>query len=239
MTRPHLHRLTPPTLGKLAATGLVLALLSACAAPGDKPDLAQAPRTDTEQWASRVQVDSRPDEVLLVPHADGLSPNQALAVDGLLARWREAEGREIVVSAPVGGPDSGVAGNMAFAARQRLVAMGAPATAVRIVGYDAGATPGAPLKVGFLRYHASVPQCGGWENITATKDNKPYENFGCAVTANMAAQLANPEDLLRPRDSTPASAQRRDDVFGKYRKGEVTSSAKDDQATGVVSKAVN
>jgi pilus assembly protein CpaD len=236
MTRPHLHRLTPPTLSKLAATGLVLALLSACAAPGDKPDLAQAPRTDTEQWASRVQVDSRPDEILLAPHAAGLSPNQAQAVDGLLARWRQAEGREILVSAPVGGPDSGVAGAMAYAVRLRLVAMGAPATAVRVVGYDAGPAPGAPLKVGFPRYHASVPQCGGWENITATKDNKPYENFGCALTANMAAQVANPEDLIRPRDSTPVDAQRRDTVFDKYRKGENTASAKEDQATGAVSK---
>ena len=239
MTRPHLHRLTPRTLSKLAATGLVLALLSACAAPSDKPDLAEGPRTGTEQWTSRVQIDSRPDEVLLVPHAEGLSPNQAQAVDALLARWREAEGREILVSAPVGGPDSGVAGAMAYAARQRLVAMGAPATAVRIVGYDAGPAPGAPLKVGFLRYHASVPQCGGWDNITATKDNKPYENFGCAVTANIAAQVANPEDLLRPRDTTPPSAQRRDTVFDKYRKGENTASAKEDQASGTVSKAVN
>ncbi|CAN5607601.1 CpaD family pilus assembly protein [soil metagenome] len=239
MTRPHLHRPSPATLSKLAATGLALALLSACAAPGGKPDLAETPRIGAEQWASRVQVDARPDEILLVPHAEGLSPNQAQAVDGLLARWRDAEGREILISAPTGGPDSSVAGAMAYAARQRLVALGAPATAVRIVGYDAGPAPGAPLKVGFLRYHASVPQCGGWENIAATKDNKAYDNFGCAVTANMAAQLANPEDLLRPRDSTPASAQRRDTVFENYRKGEVTSSAKDDQATGVVSKAVN
>ena len=239
MTRPNLHRLSPRTLCKVAATGAVLALLSACATPSDAPELAAAPRTDTEQWTSRVQVDSRPDEILLVPHAEGLSANQAQAIDGLLGRWMQAEGREILVSAPVGGPDSGVAGNMAFAARQRLVAMGAPATAVRIVGYDAGAAPGAPLKVGFLRYHASIPQCGGWDNITATKDNRPYESFGCAVTANMAAQIANPEDLLRPRDSTPASAARRDTVFDKYRKGETTASAKEDQANGAVSKAVN
>ena len=55
----------------------------------------------------------------------------------------------------------------------------------------------------------------------------------------MAAQIANPEDLIRPRDSTPADAGRRDTVLGKYRKGDVTASAKDEQATGVVSKAVN
>jgi pilus assembly protein CpaD len=128
---------------------------------------------------------------------------------------------------------------MAFAARTRLVGMGAPAAAVRIVGYDAGGAPNAPLKVGFPRYRASIPQCGGWDNITATRGNNAYENFGCAVTANMAAQIANPEDLLGPRDSTPADAGRRDTVMGKYRKGETTASAKEEQATGAVSKAVN
>lgn len=238
MTRPHLHRLTPPTFPKLAATGLALALLTACASTGEEARMA-TPRINTEQWADRVQVDARPDELLLVPHAEGLSPTQDQALDRLLGRWLEAEAREIVISAPVGGPNSDAPGRMAVAARARLIGMGAPAVAVRIAGYDAGGAPNAPLKVGFLRYQASIPQCGGWNNITATAGNKPYENFGCAVTANMAAQIANPEDLLGPRDSTPADAGRRDIVMGKYRKGETTASAKEEQATGAVSKAVN
>jgi pilus assembly protein CpaD len=59
------------------------------------------------------------------------------------------------------------------------------------------------------------------------------------VTANLAAQVANPEDLLGPRDETPIDSGRRATVLDKYRKGEVTSSAKDEQSNGVVSKAVN
>ena len=239
MTRPHLHRLTPLTFSKRAATGLALALLTACASTGQPPETAAAARTDTEQWTSRAQVDIHPDEILLASHAEGLSPAQDQALDGFLTRWLEAEAREILVSAPVGGPNSDASGRMAFAARTRLVGMGAPAAAVRIVGYDAGGAPNAPLKVGFLRYRAAIPQCGGWENVTATRDNKPYENFGCAVSANMVAQIANPEDLLRPRDSTPADAGRRDTVINKYRKGETSASAKEEQAAGAVSKVVN
>jgi len=238
MTRPHPSSslLTAP---KLAAAGLILALLAACAGPAAGPETAVAPRSASDKWEDRVRIDSRPDEVLLALHAGGLSAAQTQALDELVGRWMAVEAREIVVNAPIGGASGEMAGRMAMAARQRLVAMGAPATKVRVTGYDAGGAPDAPLRVGFLRFTASVPKCGGWENLAATRDNTAYENFGCAVTANMAAQVANPEDLLGPRVETPIDSGRRATVLDKYRKGEVTSSAKDEQSNGVVSKAVH
>jgi pilus assembly protein CpaD len=51
-------------------------------------------------------------------------------------------------------------------------------------------------------------------------------------------QLANPEDLITPRTMDPADPGRRAVVFDKYRKGQVTSSAKDTQASGAVSQAI-
>src|SRR4051812_2420868 len=212
MTRP--HPLSSPiplrtACVKLAALGLVLTSLAACASPAG-PETAIGPRTETERWNDRVQIESHPDEVLLALHAEGLSAAQNQALDGLLGRWLAAEAREIVVSAPVG---SEVAGRMAMTARQRLVAMGAPAASVRVVGYDAAGAPAAPLKVGFLRFVAQVPQCGAWDNITATRNNTAYENFGCAVTANIAAQVANPQDLLSPRAESPIDSGRRATVL--------------------------
>ncbi|MBO9707046.1 MAG: CpaD family pilus assembly protein [Caulobacter sp.] len=222
----------------MAAAAVTVTGLAACASTA--PDPATTPRLDTQKWEQRVQVEAHPDEILLVPHAEGLSLNQQQALDALLQRWLELGAREIVVSAPVGSAQADVAGRMAGFVRARLVGLGAPASAVRIVGYDATSAPNAPLKVGFLRHEAVVPRCGmNWENVTATAGNQAYENFGCAVAANMAAQTANAEDLLRPRDQTPPSASRRDTVINKYRKGETTASARDEQAVGAVSKAVN
>lgn len=243
MTRPHpsshpVSLLAPRLAPKLTMAGLALALLSACASTGGS-ETAALPSTETAQWNDRVHVDAHPDEVLLALHAEGLSAAQNQALDGLVQRWLTAEAREIVVSAPTGGTTGEVAGRMAVAARQRLIAMGAPPAKVRVMGYDAAGAPAAPLRVGFLRYTAQIPQCGAWENITGTRNNVAYENFGCAVTANIAAQVANPEDLLGPRDMTPADSGRRANVLDKYRKGEVTSSAKDEQSNGVVSKAIN
>ena len=52
-----------------------------------------------------------------------------------------------------------------------------------------------------------------------TYDNEGYPEFGCAVTANIAAQIADPADLLAPRASDAPDAQRRQVVLDKYRQG--------------------
>ena len=61
-------------------------------------------------------------------------------------------------------------------------------------------------------------------------------NFGCANTANIAALIANPADLIAPRDvRIRRDAARRETVLTKYRQGQITSTPKDEQASGVVS----
>lgn len=216
-------------------TGLWLAAVASLCACASAPVSAPAPQaaTETQTWAERVKVTPAPDEILLAVHATGLSDNQRVALQALVGRWLQAEGRELVVTAPVD------AGAMAVQVRERLIFLGAPAAQVRIVGADPALPREPVLRVGFVRHEAQIPKCGqAWESLTATRENKAYENFGCAVAANMAAQVANPEDLVRPRDMAPADAGRRDTVMGKYRRGEITSSARDDQASGAISKAI-
>ena len=65
--------------------------------------------------------------------------------------------------------------------------------------------------------------------------NQSSGGFGCAITANMDAQVASPADRVRPADMGPADSQRRLFALDKYRKGEITSSAADEQAKGAVS----
>ncbi len=214
------------------------AALSACAsqppAPGSQGELA---RTPTELW--RANVESRPEEIQLAIRAQGLSPAQADALSTLVEAWRTAEGGAVTVQAPVGGPDPRAVSYSGESARAFLVGRGVPASNIRVVGYEAKGDPRAPLIVGFLRHTVDVPTCGRtWTNIAHSATNEVQPNFGCAVTANMAAQIANPGDLAGPRPLTPADAQRRDVVLDKYRKGELTSSAKDVQAAGDVSRVV-
>lgn len=217
----------------LAAAGLLV--LSACATTGQPAAEAFTAPTATQQWADKVRVTTAPDEVLLAVRPDGLSPRQIQALDSLLARFAEAEARELLVLAPGGAP---AAGRMAETARAYLIDAGAPRHAVRVDSYAVDGDKAAPLRVGYLRHEVETPRCGGWENLARTGSNQAYGNFGCALTANMAAQVANPADLQKPRGVDPADAIRRSTVFGKYRAGEATAAARDEQASGAVSKVV-
>jgi pilus assembly protein CpaD len=214
-----------------SAVALALALSACASAPSD----GMLATTPTEQWTDKVQVVAHPDAIRLGVHANGPSANQAAALSDFVTRWMQAEGGVIQVQAPTGASPRMISG-----VYQLLTAQGAPPSAVKLSSYDPGEQPGAPIVVGFERYEAITPRCGlEWENLTRTAANQAHSNFGCAVSANMAAQVANPEDLIRPRTSTLVDAQRRTTVLDRYRRGEITSSARDDQATGAVSRAVN
>ena len=97
------------------------------------------------------------------------------------------------------------------------------------------------MLVGFDTVRAAVPRCGAsWASLTRTGTNESSANFGCAVNANLAAQIADPRDIVRPRDMTPADSGRRSVVFDNYRKGLATAAPQEDLVSGgQVSQAVN
>jgi len=225
--------MTHKPIVKTVLVALAMSGLAACASTPPDQGPSKTAATDTQQWMDKIKVTSAPDEIVLAPHATGLSANQSAALEALMDRWLQAEARELVVTTPNN------SGAMATQIRDRLITLGAAGSRVRVVGFNPAGPDDATIRVGFLRYEAEKIKCGErWENLTATRNNTAYDNFGCAIAANLAAQVANPEDLVRPRDMTPIDAGRRGEVFGKYRKGEVTSSKKDDQASASLTKAI-
>jgi pilus assembly protein CpaD len=192
------------------------------------------PITPTERYA--IEVTRQPDEVALAVHPQGLSPAQRSALADLAGRWREADGGPVIVRAPGSGPD---ARRTAEHAAAYLNALGIPRELIRLTSYEA-AGPVAPVVASFEAYQAHGPECAHtWDNLASTGTNQASRHFGCTVTANFAAQIANPKDLISPAQMTAADNTRRSVVLGKYRKGEVSSAAKDAQATGAISAAVS
>ena len=77
----------------------------------------------------------------------------------------------------------------------------------------------APVRVMYTAMKAQTNKCGRWpDDLAETSENKHYANFGCSYQNNLAAQIANPADLLGPRKMTEVDAEKRSVVIDEYRK---------------------
>ena len=196
------------------------ATLSACMG-GPASGGGIAPLTPTSRYT--LQVEPGLDRIALAVHDSGLSAAQVAALDALATRALVDGAPEVVIEAPGGGDPA--AAEQAYRAKAALEAAGAPP--VRIIGYDAP-DPRAPVLAGFETVRAVVPQCGtAWGSLTRSADNQSSANFGCATTANLAAQIENPRDIVQPRDMTPADAGRRSVVMTDYRAGDRTAAERE------------
>jgi len=206
------------TSKRTSLTAAALALgalgLTACAT---EPQRAYAPPlTPGGQYAMKTEPGS--DSVALAPHAEGLSAAQLVALKALVARRAEVGGGVVTLRLPHGAADAAMAGRTADAAQAALTAAG---VLVLRATYDSDDAK-APLLVSFEYDKAVVPHCGHWDDLTATGGNDSYSNFGCAVNANMAAQIARPSDINHPRTEDAPDSERRLTVLEKYREGKVT-----------------
>jgi pilus assembly protein CpaD len=222
---------------KTAVCAAALASLGACA--HDAGIGNHGALTPTERFS--IQVTPHPQEVRLAPHRGGLSPNQAAALSQFAAEWQRAEGGLITLQSPQEAGDQEAVLRTTDDARRYLMSQGVAPENLRVVGYAAGDEGRAPIIVGYMAYTAQGPDCSrAWGNLTSTANNNVGNaNFGCAVTANVAAQMANPGDLVQPRAEGPSDAARRGVVLGRYRNGEPTTSQTNTGASGTVSRAVN
>lgn len=86
-----------------------------------------------------------------------------------------------------------------------------------------GIRPGT-VRVVVTRSTASVPGCPDWASSSETNfNNGTSSNFGCAMNGNLAAMVANPEDLVRGQpgsDTVDASGSNK--AIKTYREAEPT-----------------
>jgi pilus assembly protein CpaD len=105
---------------------------------------------------------------------------------------------------------------------RRALAAGGVRAAVDVRSYPVG----NPVRLSFTGLKAKVgDQCGQWPSDIgsgATVEewaNKPYYNFGCAQQSMIAAQTADPRDLVAPRGDEPADTAMRSRAIEKVRAG--------------------
>ncbi len=64
----------------------------------------------------------------------------------------------------------------------------------------AGEVPAGSVRVIVSRSRAEVPGCPDWSRGSTELVGSAMSNYGCAVNSNLAAMIANPEDLIHGRD---------------------------------------
>lgn len=84
----------------------------------------------------------------------------------------------------------------------------------------------SPVRLSFVGIRAKVAdQCGQWPSDLASGSsiegwqNKTYWNFGCSTQSMIAAQTADPRDLVEPRGEEPADTVIRARAIESVRKG--------------------
>lgn len=210
---------------KSLACGLMVASLAACQSQSQGSDTAQLALAD---YSVRhpIIVSEQPEtfDMPVGAQTRHLGPQLVDSVMEFAAESRERGTGRVEILVPSGGSNEAAIHSVTPDVRRALQAGGLSRSAVTTRSY-AVSDPAAeaPIRLSYMRVKASAGPCGAWPSSIDGKfnSNVDYENYGCASQANLAAMIANPSDLLRPRASTPVDQQRRADTFDKYRKGEI------------------
>ena len=191
---------------------LAAAALGGCSSytPHDLPDRGVAP--------VNVPVVTRADYAFDAAAPGGqLAPGEAARLDNWFRGLGLGYGDTIYVDGAYGGPAvadvAQVAGNYGM-----MVSPGAPMTA--------GAVQPDSIRVVVSRNRAEVPNCPNWSVPSQPNyNNRTMSNFGCSVNSNLAAMVANPEDLVNGREGSavvdPMTATK---AVGSYRNAAPTGS---------------
>ncbi len=88
-----------------------------------------------------------------------------------------------------------------------------------------GAVSPGTARVVITRSRATVPGCPDWSsNSDFNPNNGLSSNYGCATNSNLAAMIANPEDLIRGADATGSTVvMTSSKAIDAYRKARPTS----------------
>lgn len=176
--------------------------------------------------------------------AAGLMPDDAARFSAFVAAYLERGNGAISVSVPAGRDAAAAISYFG----EKLASLGVPRARI-LVGSRDIADGDQRVEIGYAGYVARTDPCGDWpmgnvsfkgglsyrESVSDTPYNEPMPNFGCATQHNIAAQVADPRDLIAPGSETDGNAARRATVLGNYEQGKPTAAEKTEDQKAKVS----
>ena len=163
------------------------------------------------------------EHALDIPVASGdvrLSIGMKDTVKGFAQNFASSPAGIVQIQVPHGSYNSAAAQRLAGDIRRTLTTSGIRPDRILMSSY--GASPSgdaAPIRLSYVTTKAMTSPCGEWPADLSdnTFGNRNWYNFGCASQNNLAAQIANPTDLIAPRGTTPIDATQRAKVISDYR----------------------
>jgi pilus assembly protein CpaD len=174
-------------------SNLGLLLIAAASVAGCSYHARAGDLADRGVEAVNTPVVTRADYVFDAAAPSGsLAPAEKARLDAWFRGLSLGYGDSIYVDAPYSDAAryevAQVAGNYGM-----MLEPGAPVTA--------GAVAPGTVRVIVSRNRAEVPGCPNWSRQSQPNyNNQMMPNFGCGVNSNLAAMVANPDDLIHGRD---------------------------------------
>jgi len=205
-----------PAAALIAA--VAIGLLSGCA----KRDSITVGAVPDDYRTNHPIVIAEKDEVIDLPVAAGdrgMTQLQRVALDGFLDGYDKSALPIITIIVPNGAANDIAAADAASDFRRFIRSRGVPDSRIAMASYISPAVEvSAPVRVTYTAMRAQTDKCGRWpDDLRENAENRHYANFGCSYQNNLAAQIANPADLLGPRKQTDIDAENRSNVIDVYR----------------------
>jgi pilus assembly protein CpaD len=210
---------------RLAAAATVLAAATALASCAARPDRVTTSSVSSNDYRTAHPITlAEVQHALDVPVGSGerklTTPLRDL-IRGFAQDYAAISKSTISIALPSTSANAGATRSVSTEVRKVLIDSGVKANRIVLTSYDpVSADASAPIRLSFVAVTAITGDCGQWPTDLfgpSIRDNTNWENFGCATQQNLAAQIANPADLVGPRGMTPIDAQRRAEVISVYR----------------------
>ncbi|MDX8493409.1 CpaD family pilus assembly protein [Mesorhizobium sp. VK22B] len=149
----------------------------------------------------------------------GMTGAQRDSLLGFLDSYDRSAAPTLTIATPVGSANQAAASAASRDFARLAMAAGVKRNRIVMTSYQSAVPEAsAPVRVAFVAVRAQTDKCGRWpDDLAETSENKHYADFGCSYQNNLAAQMANPNDLIGPRKQSDIDAENRSAVIDVYR----------------------
>ncbi len=192
-------------------------LITACSTAQPTPPLSKAHYpVEVAESIERLELYTRPNGL-------ELSARDSDAVAIFVNNYRRFGNGPLYINVPSHAAQ-GLGAQQAQSLIARLLGGVAANTSIARGQYAARPNAPAPVVVSYRHLKTLPRDCGFLGDLTMTGSNNADYSYGCTQSANLAAMIQDPRQLIEPLPFDRPNIERRIDIYDKYIQGQDTSS---------------